>query len=376
MPAMAETAPPRETATHYRSMRDWVDSQGETGAYNVIFPAETLHSPRPKGLEEDVDVFESFLTLNVPEAYVAVVPGGRLCGDHVNSAVVAPNGKLIWDVSFGHEKEPDEHWLFNGAQLPAPISTSETVAPLTIRPLWSGTYYHWMFEVLPRIELLRRSGLEIDRYVTHPLQLRFQSETIDALGIRARVIESAGPFHIEAERLAVPSLVPSVAPSWACQFLRREFLTPGRPEGRTRLYVSRATAARGRHVRNEEQVADTLVRLGFDVVALDSLSVAEQVRLFRSAECVVGAHGAALTNLVFCDPGTKVIELFAPRYVHPIYWLLSTHCALDYHYLIGRGKRARTWATWPTGGGGLDPIDVDLDELGALLAIAGISGRR
>ena len=31
--------------------------------------------------------------------------------------------------------------------------------------------------------------------------------------------------------------------------------------------------------------------------------------LFNNAECVVGLHGGGFANIVFCKPGTKVVEL-------------------------------------------------------------------
>jgi|LauGreSBDMM110SN_4_FD.fasta_scaffold883489_1 capsular polysaccharide biosynthesis protein len=48
----------------------------------------------------------------------------------------------------------------------------------------------------------------------------------------------------------------------------------------------------------------------------ERLSVIEQTRLFESAEIKVGAHGAALNNLVSCQPETRDIELFSPKYVN------------------------------------------------------------
>ena len=53
---------------------------------------------------------------------------------------------------------------------------------------------------------------------------------------------------------------------------------------------------------------------------------------------IVGAHGAALTNLVFCRPGTRVIELFSPRYVNPCYRDLCVAAGLSYAAVIGDGK--------------------------------------
>jgi hypothetical protein len=369
-----DAPPPRQTSTYFRSIRDWAASHGDQD-YRVVYVQEVLHSPKPKGLENEVDVFESFQTVDMPEACVALVRGGRLCGDHVNCAVVAPSGRLIWDVSYGHEREPEDHWFFQQDDLPPVSSTSETYAALTIRPLWSTTYYHWMFEILPRFELLWRAGIAADKYVLHPHRFPFQRETLDALGIRAHVIESKSPFHIEPGLLVIPSVVPSIAPRWACEFLRRTFLDTEQLRGEERLYITRATALRGRRVENEEQVREVLSGVGFRIIEPESLTVAEQAELFASAECVVGPHGAGLTNLVFCRPGTTVIELFAPRYVHPMYWMVSTRCELDYHYLIGAGERAQSWSTWPTEGG-LDPIVVDENDLRDILRVAGVTAPR
>ncbi len=65
------------------------------------------------------------------------------------------------------------------------------------------------------------------------------------------------------------------------------------------------------------------------------MSVTEQASCLASAEIVVAPHGAGLTNLVFCNPGTKVIEIFSPSYLPNCYWILSNVCGLDHYYLIG-----------------------------------------
>ena len=81
-----------------------------------------------------------------------------------------------------------------------------------------------------------------------------------------------------------------------------------------------------------------LARLGFELVTFESMSVFEQAALMAEAEIVLAPHGAGLANLVFCSPGSKVIELFSPSYVNVCYWILSNQCNLKYYYLMGENK--------------------------------------
>ena len=48
----------------------------------------------------------------------------------------------------------------------------------------------------------------------------------------------------------------------------------------------------------------------FNLLILEGTSLAYQVEEFRAADIVIAQHGAALANLIFARPGTKVIEIF------------------------------------------------------------------
>ena len=48
---------------------------------------------------------------------------------------------------------------------------------------------------------------------------------------------------------------------------------------------------------------------GFSILTLSDLSFIDQTKLFYNASEIVGLHGAGFANLVFCKPGTKILEL-------------------------------------------------------------------
>jgi capsular polysaccharide biosynthesis protein len=74
-----------------------------------------------------------------------------------------------------------------------------------------------------------------------------------------------------------------------------------------KLYVTRRNA-KVRRFLNEEEVAGYLRERGFEVVALETLPLQEQVRRFAEAEVVVAQHGAGLVNLLFAQ-APRVLEV-------------------------------------------------------------------
>jgi len=71
---------------------------------------------------------------------------------------------------------------------------------------------------------------------------------------------------------------------------------------------------------------------------LEELTWAQQITAFRAAKIIVAPHGAGLANLVFCQSGTKVIELLHRSYVSPLYWQLAALKDVDYRPVVPSGN--------------------------------------
>ena len=202
----------------------------------------------------------------------------------------------------------------------------------------SCNYYHWLFDCLPRFDLLQRYGEGWDWVVTDTA-LPFQRQSLATLGIPpAAVIENRPDLHIEAERVLLPT-VPVRAAPWQAAFLRARYLPSVAAANALprRLYLSRNRGG-SRRLLNEDEVEPRLARLGFATVHLEGLSFSEQIQLFAEAEAIVAPHGAGLANIVFCRPGTRLLELFSPAYVNPLYYDVARASGVIYSYLIGRGR--------------------------------------
>jgi len=74
-----------------------------------------------------------------------------------------------------------------------------------------------------------------------------------------------------------------------------------------------------------------LISKGFKIIKSQDLSFLEQVNLFYNLKCIVTLHGAGLSNLVFCKPNTKVIEIRTLDNSDIFPKVLSKLCNLQYY---------------------------------------------
>ena len=199
--------------------------------------------------------------------------------------------------------------------------------------------WHWFFDIVPRLELLQRHApADCPIYVDQ--RHSFQRDSLALFGIDPERILSANDTPlVRARRLIVPCY--GVAngqrvPDSVRDLLRGRFL-PKEPaaQAKKRIYVGRGDAAH-RRIRNEEELLERLRPLGFEHHVLAKLPLPDQVRLYRDAEIVIGGHGSGLAHLVFCDPGTTVIE-FHPAASRDFYYRVSRAAGLRYYYVKARG---------------------------------------
>lgn len=359
-------APPSAVATARewaRAYEGWINGKPMIELYEE----ESLYvRKKPESLDrKGYWKFAYFMEVSSPVGYLLRIPRGRVLG--IYGAIISPDNKLLIDLSFEYTGlAVNRHSALTAAALPSVTRTSETVAVLC-----SGAainYYYWLIDVVSRYRFFVRSGIPIDKYAVPSLSKPYQRETLKLLGIpEERIIEMKADTHIEASALIVPSMqcYTGAPPREASMYVRDLFLKrlPIPSTGIRRMYISRREASY-RMVTNEDDVINLLKRYDFHVVQLEKLSVTEQIQLFRSADVIVAPHGAGLANTIFCSPGTKVVEIFCPGYINPLYWKLSDYHDVDYYYLLGEGEVPLDY---------VDPfhlvgdISVDIERLQAIL---------
>jgi capsular polysaccharide biosynthesis protein len=162
----------------------------------------------------------------------------------------------------------------------------------------------------------------------------FVPETLRIAGYESRVtplddgVYRVGTLHIPT-RLAPTADVSPDAIDW----LDARF--PGSASRGRRIYVSREDAP-VRYVSNEAEIRKMLEQEhGFETLAMSTLPLEDQVRAFREASVIVGAHGAAFAHLAFTPRGAAFLELFQDGHFNHCYGRMAAIRGVRYGFLVG-----------------------------------------
>jgi len=312
---------------------------------------------------------------------------GRLYTDRIHDTAVMLNNSIVKGPSFQLRYEDSK--IYNSKVTDNIVFTKGTPRILkkldgkTLSLLTGGAgnsnYWHWLFDVLPRIALCNKiiDLKRIDYFLLPNLFEKFQKETLDSLDIPKNKRLSSKKFrHIKTEELIVtdhPVVVTGDTskdiqniPSWIIFWLKKSFVknTIKNKENKNKIYIDRKDSrhASERLISNEDEVKKYLLKNDFISVNLSEIKFLDQVDLFFNAECVVGLHGAGFANTVFCEPGTKVVELRGLN-AGPVIENLAKTNNLNYHSIIVEAKQIQKFS-YPNQQGS---IQIPIETLGKIL---------
>lgn len=273
-----------------------------------------------------------------PASGVWRLRGARIAGR--SGWVFVSDGRILLDTAF-HRTEPGHLPDFERplTRLGATRLRGRTLSVLSD---WAAVnFYHMLCEALPRAGMVLRAGWrweDFDRILLPAFSSPTTERILARLGVPEAKVLRVGDdpgLHFWCEELvctSFPGAVRVVPPSTP-EFFRG--LCAGAPAGGVagrRLFVRRRSE--NRLLRNEARLAELARERGFTVLGPEEMDDPEAV--FAAADVVVGAHGAALANLVFCRRGTRVLELVPSDQAYPFYFTLAVSAGLDYDCLIGR----------------------------------------
>ncbi|MBF8963732.1 glycosyltransferase family 61 protein [Pontibacter sp. FD36] len=361
----------------FRLHADDAQAQREARLYPV-YPALRTTLDIPEALYEACSAYWKPQREVTTDYEVVEAPNGRIYTDNDSTvAIISKYNRLIENVSLsmkeGKVTENGYNNIFEQRYFSTPTRFEGTVFSLLTGGAGLNNISHWFVDVLPRLHLLKESGLydKVDWFLVPSLRYGFQLETLRLLGIPdAKLIAGDEHPHIMADCI-IASTAPrgnhTLVPQWLCQYIQGAFVPLATQETEAdqqdvKLYISRSDS-KLRQVENEAELVEALKPYGYRSVVLSQLSVLERIKLFSRASSVVSATGAGLVSMMFCKPGTQVIELFHEGFVVEPFYDIATKMGMDYSYIICKSNSLVKDA----GQGQHENLKVELPELVELI---------
>lgn len=201
---------------------------------------------------------------------------------------------------------------------------------------WLHDYFHWLTEGLTKVVCL--SHLGFNGTIILP----------DSFGSVRYIRESLDYFHLQY------SFIPNNTQVNVGSLYKIEFeFDPGNYDSTLlslfysilsaqsfdstltkRIYISRLNAKK-RKIINENELYGILKKHCIDIVNPENLSFQDQVTLFRNAKTIIGLHGAGLTNMLFMNRFSNVVEIRKKEdSLSNCFFTLSSDLNHNYYYLL------------------------------------------
>ncbi len=113
------------------------------------------------------------------------------------------------------------------------------------------------------------------------------------------------------------------------------------------MIVRGAGALNARQFRNQAEINAIAQERGVVLFDPAEHSLHAQIARFATASAIIGAHGAGLTNMMFCRKTCPILEIFPPAFGTPHYYLMARQRGFPYRWImaespIGKGYIATT----------------------------------
>jgi hypothetical protein len=294
---------------------------------------------------EDFDEESGKISSEIDVGAVSVLDGRVYTNSPERVIPFDRNNKVITDVLFHHRLGNfNENYSLNIKYFPKPTLIEGTAVSLLAGGGAGSNIAHWMLDVIPRLEQVRKLFPldKVDKLIVPGKEMAFKTESLTGLGVdRNKLIFVTSQLaHFKASRMLFATPPRShdkvLVPEWLVKFHRQFFLdTPLSPKNNypKKIYISRKDSNL-RALGNEHEVCQLLKKRGFSEVVFSEYSYTEKVQLANNAEEIISMSGAGLTFLLFCRPGTKVLEIFPRSFVHYVNYSIAMQCRLNYRYIV------------------------------------------
>ncbi len=258
---------------------------------------------------------------------IYTIKNGRVCTDSVEQVAYISQNYLLKDITYtqikGKLSSPKNNFALSKGTPYLQKKINGTVVSLAQGASGNKNYFHWLFDILPRLHItLNYIDFEKINYFYMPKLKKFQIKTLRCLGFKnLKVLDSEKYKHIKAKEIIVSEhpwyykgtifAESDNIPKWIVNWLKQSFAHLKKNKQKDKKIFIDRSESEFKHCQfiNNKEIKNILKKKGFEIVKTGQLDFISQINLFNNAKMVVGPHGAAFSNLIFCKKKTKVLEI-------------------------------------------------------------------
>ena len=213
----------------------------------------------------------------------------------------------------------------------------------------NNNYFHWFFDVLPRLGIFEKNlSLKNIDYLLCPNLNLWQIKSLELLGFNKKQLLSSVKYrHVSSNTIYTTShpwnfnldIINDIEniPEWISVWLKNKFLDKkSKKIFSKRIYIDRSDSDSNvkehRSIINEKEIIEYLKKEKFELIQLSKLDLEDEIKIFNDAEIVVGLQGAGFTNLVWSNNKTKIIELRS-KYTNKLYQNLAKQNKINFNFI-------------------------------------------
>ncbi len=263
--------------------------------------------------------------------YLYIIKDARIFTDNNENVAIIKNNTLISNVSFQQINGRLRSAKYNSALKKGTPSIVKKIEGKVLNLCQGGSgnnYFHFLFDIVAKIHLIRTkiNLKEIDFfYLSEPK--KYQIQILKFFGIsRSKLISSKRYKHIFADEILtvdhpwyesgfIQHNIKKI-PSWVIHENKKIFLPNSKIKTKAKIFLDRSQSKYNHcQISNFKILQNLLINKKIKIYQPEKLSFKNQINLLRKSNLVIGAHGAAFANIIFCKPRTKVIEIIPSN--HP-----------------------------------------------------------
>tara|TARA_B100000575_G_scaffold292940_1_gene302782 strand:- start:2024 stop:3052 length:1029 start_codon:yes stop_codon:yes gene_type:complete len=172
----------------------------------------------------------------------------------------------------------------------------------------ADNYYSNLIQFLPRIFFNKENNIKIA--IHRNLSNKFRS-FINEINIK-KEISYTFVYLDDGFYNFKQSLIPQFFETKKSINILKNLIIPDKKSNfDKKIYVTREDSYY-RKILNEFDIIKLVRSKGYKVINPRLYSINEQINIFSNAEKIISPHGSNLSNIIFCKPDTKILELSPP----------------------------------------------------------------